>query len=121
MADQVNVDVNGQQRAAMLVSGGTSGIATSTAPLPSGTDRGGTIATGGTAQQMAPANASRKFLVGQNTSAGDLWINETGGTAAVDGAGSYQVASKQPFSISTARAISIIGATTGQRWAATEG
>lgn len=88
--------------------------------LPSGTDRSGSITTGGTAQQLAAANSSRVSLTGQNISAGDLWINEIGGTAAVDTAGSYKVAAGVAFSIATNRAVSIIGATTGQKWTATE-
>jgi hypothetical protein len=89
-------------------------------PLPAGTDRSGSIAAGGTAQSMAPANAARKSLKGQNISAGDLWINEVGGTAAVDTAGSYKVTSGSAFAIATNRAVSIVGATTGQKWTATE-
>ena len=88
--------------------------------LAAGTDRSGSIATGGTAQQLAAANASRISLEGQNISSGDLWINEIGGTAAADTAGSYKVVANSTFSISTNRAISIVGATTGQKFTATE-
>lgn len=88
--------------------------------LPAGTDRSGSITSGGTAQQLAAANTSRRGLTGQNISAGDLWINEIGGTAAADTAGSYKIASGDTFSIATNRAISIIGATTGQKFTATE-
>jgi hypothetical protein len=100
----------------------SAGAPTGTASaLPSGTDRSGTIAAGGTAQALAAANTARTFLVGQNTSSGDLWLNEIGGTAAANGAGSYRVASGATFSVNTSRAISIIGAVTGQAFAATEG
>lgn len=95
-------------------------MSVSSPALPAGTDRSGSITTGGTAQALAASNTSRKGLVGQNISAGDLWINEIGGTAAVDTAGSYKVTSGSPFSVSTNRAISIIGATTGQKFTATE-
>lgn len=88
--------------------------------LPAGTDRSGSITTGGAAQQLAAANTTRQSLTGQNISSGDLWINEIGGTAAVDTAGSYKVAAGSAFSVSTNRAISIIGATTGQKFSATE-
>ena len=88
--------------------------------LPAGTNRSGTITTGGVAQSLAPANASRRSLAGMNISAGDLWINEIGGTAAVGAAGSYKIASGDTFEISTNRAVSIIGATTGQAFTATE-
>lgn len=85
-----------------------------------GTDRSSSITTGGTAQALAAANPQRRVLSGQNISTGDLWINEVGGTAAVDTAGSYKVAAGYAFEISTSNAISIIGATTGQKFSATE-
>ena len=88
--------------------------------LPAGTDRSGSIAAGAAAQVLAAALATRKGLKGQNISAGDLWINEIGGTAAADTAGSWRVQPGQTFCVSTNRAISIIGATTGQKFTATE-
>jgi len=88
--------------------------------LPAGTDRSGSVTTGNTAQPLAPANSARKSLKGQNISAGDLWINEVGGTAAVDAASSYKIVAGASFSVSTSRAVSVIGATTGQKWTATE-
>lgn len=108
---------DGTQAEVVYIGGGSTG---GSAVLPAGTDRSGTIATGGTAQTLAPSNASRASLTGQNISTGDLWINEIGGTAAVNGAGSYKIASGQAFSIGTNRAISIVGATTGQQFTATE-
>ncbi|WDZ97974.1 hypothetical protein Herbaro_09395 [Herbaspirillum sp. WKF16] len=89
-------------------------------PLPAGTSRSGSIAAGGTAQTLAAANAARLSLKGQNISSADLWINEIGANAAPDTAGSYRVAAGATFSISTNRAISIYGATTGQAFSATE-
>lgn len=91
-----------------------------TAALPAGTDRSGSIAVAATAQQLAAANAARKGLRAQNISAGDLWINETGGTAAVDGAGSFKVAAGASFEVATNQAVSIVGATLGQKFSATE-
>lgn len=88
--------------------------------LPAGTDRSGTLTTGGTAQQLAAQNTARTALRGQNISASDLWINEIGGTAAVDAAGSYKIPAGSTFTVSTNRAISIVGGTTGQKWTATE-
>ena len=85
-----------------------------------GTDRSGSITTGGTAQQLAASNTARRSLTGQNISTGDLWINETGGTAAADTAGSFKIPAGATFSVSTNRAISIVGATTGQKFTATE-
>jgi hypothetical protein len=90
------------------------------APLQAGTDRSGAIAAGGTAQQLAAANTVRRSLKGQNISAGDLWINENGGTAAADTAGSYKVPAGATFSVGTNRAVSIVGALTGQKFSATE-
>ncbi len=89
-------------------------------PLPSGTNRSSSIATGGTAQVLAAANTARRGLTGQNISTGDLWINEVGGTAAADTAGSYKIAPGASFEINTNAAISIVGATTGQKFTATE-
>lgn len=88
--------------------------------LPSGINRSGSITTGGSAQELAPANTSRAELVIQNISSGDLWVNETGGTAAIDTAGSFKIPAGQSAAIGTNRAISIIGATTGQKFTATE-
>lgn len=92
----------------------------STAALPAGTDRSGSIAAAGAAQPLAAANAARKGLRVQNISAGDLWINETGGTAAVDGAGSFKLAVGASFEVATNQAVSILGATLGQKFSATE-
>lgn len=88
--------------------------------LPEGTDRSGQIDSGSQAKQLAAANASRKTLTGQNISSGDLWINEVGGPASIDTAGSYRVPAGATFSVKTSRAVSIIGASTGQKWTATE-
>lgn len=107
----ITVDTSGNP-----VDGGEGGSSV----LPAGTDRSGAITTGGTAQQLAASNSSRASLMGQNISAGDLWINEIGGTAAVDTSGSYRIASGECWAIRTNRAISIIGATTGQKFTATE-
>lgn len=79
------------------------------------TDRSGTITTGGTAQQAAPANASRKFLLLQNVSSADLWFNL--GVTAVINQPSIKLAAgeKLPFTeFVPTDLISIIGATTGQ-------
>lgn len=88
--------------------------------LPAGTDRSGTIAAGGTAQQLAPANQNRRYLRGQNLSTGDLWLNEVGSAAAA-ASPSYRVPAGGTFGINTNQAVSIWGATTGQAWSATEG
>lgn len=85
-----------------------------------GTDRSGNIVAGGTAQQVAAANADRRSLTIQNISAGDLWVNEIGGTATIDTSASWRVPAGSVFTASTNRAISIIGAVTGQKFTATE-
>lgn len=89
--------------------------------LPPGTDRSGSITTGGTAQVLAAANTARRSLSIFNNSGDALWVNQNGGTAAVGGAGSIQITSFGPvFYVETNKAISIIGATTGQKFTATE-
>lgn len=88
--------------------------------LTSGVDKSGSITAGGTAQVLAAANPARLALEGQNISSGDLWVNEIGGTAAVDTVGSYKVPSGSWFAVATNRAVSIIGASTGQKFSATE-
>jgi hypothetical protein len=123
-------DIGGTHHPFTKVEFGADGIATPVSaadPLPvtlgaltAGTNRSGSITTANTHQVLAPANAARRALYGQNISAGDLWINEIGGNAAVDAAGSYRVAAGGEFSVSTNRAISIIGATAGQKFTATE-
>ncbi len=120
IVDGQNTSLNTDSTGALIVTGSTGGGSSGPTPLPAGTNRSGTITTGGTAQQLAAANTSRLSLTGQNISAGDLWINETGGTAAVNGAGSYRIPAGSAFSVATNRAISIIGATTGQAFTATE-
>lgn len=90
------------------------------ATLVAGTDRSGSITTGGTAQQLAAANSARKSLTIQNISDVDMWVNEIGGTAAADTAGSWKVTAGSAFAVSTNRAISIVAATTGKKFTATE-
>ena len=56
-------------------SGGGSGGVTKT-------DRSGTIALGGQAQALMPANASRKGWSFQNRSGGSMWFDDLGNAAA---------------------------------------
>lgn len=85
-------------------------------------NRSGTITTGGTAQQLMAANASRRGFRIQNQSNGALYFSATG-TATMDqnsfllNAGDYFESS--PHFIGTT-VVSIIGATTGQAYHATE-
>ena len=86
------------------------------------TDRSGTITTGGTAQQLMAANASRKGFSVQNLSTGDLWVRELGTAAATQPSmklvsGAYF---ETPAGYGATGAISIFGATTGQAFTARE-
>jgi len=85
------------------------------------TNRSGTIATGGTAQQLMEANAGRGGWSIQNQSGADLWVNPfetaTIGTGVKVLAGALYEA---PQNAQGVGAISIIGATTGQAFYAME-
>jgi hypothetical protein len=87
------------------------------------TDRSGTVTAGGTSQELAPAVATRQYLLIQNISAGDLWINF--GVAAVTTQPSIKIPpggsgewSKGGTGYVPVAAVNVIGATTGQAWAA---
>jgi hypothetical protein len=86
------------------------------------TDRSGTITTGGTAQVAMAANSTRKGVIVQNTSTGDLRISTTGTASSTAGiklvAGAYW---ESPPGMVPSGAISIWGATTGQAFTAVEG
>lgn len=84
--------------------------------------RSGTIATGNTQQQLMPANSSRRGIIIQNQSSGDLYINSLA-NATLD-QNSLRIPSgalyaSDPHHAGTG-AISIIGATTGQAFYARE-
>jgi len=86
------------------------------------TDRSGTIANGGTSQQLAAANPQRRYLYIQNNSAGALWVNF--GTAAALGQPSIQLAANAEKiweKFVPTEAINIIGGTTAQPFTAKEG
>lgn len=86
------------------------------------TDKSGTIAAGGTAQTAIALNANRRAFWIQNLSAGDLWISDVGTATAASpslkivAGGLYE---SMPGNCPTS-AISIIGATTSQAFAARE-
>lgn len=86
------------------------------------TDRSGTITLGGTAQTAMAANTARKGFWIQNQSTGDLWINSL--ATAVADSPSMKIAAgalyENPPSGVPVGAVSIIGATTGQKFAARE-
>jgi hypothetical protein len=97
-------------------------------PRSTWTDRSGTITAGGTAQQImaAPAEADdREYLVIQNVSSGDLWVNF--GVVAVQSQPSIKLIPGASLELSYAgngycpsQFVSIIGATTGQAFVAKE-
>ena len=80
------------------------------------TYRGGTITTGGTAQNCAPTNATRQGLILQNLSSNDLFVSFTG--VANTSSGLRLLPNVAPFSMPMhgvpSSNVSIIGATTGQ-------
>lgn len=89
-------------------------------PVDTLTDRSGTIATGGTAQTLAPANPERGFLYVQNDSSGDLRINFFGTASATAGIRLEPGALLRWSDHVTDNAVSIWGATTAQRFQAGE-
>jgi hypothetical protein len=96
-----------------------------------GTDRSGTITTGGTAQNAAAALATRRYLYvtnpflksdGSANPAEPLWVNFTG--AANGGSGSIRLDPggwwENPPHYCPTGAISVLAATTGHAWTAKE-
>ena len=87
------------------------------------TSRSGTVTAGGTAQQLAAANATRTYFLFQNQSAGPLYLRFTGTAAAdstslkVDAGGAYESGA----GFCSNQAVSVFGATTGQAFFAAEG
>lgn len=104
---------------ATTISGGVVHVSLSSS-AGSLTDGSGTIAAGGTSQQIFAANASRKYLLIENISSGDLWFNFT--TAAVINQPSILIPSKTGFVMESnfisGEIVNIIGATTGQAFTA---
>lgn len=86
-------------------------------------DRGGSITTGGTAQQVAAANEGRNYLFIQNTSTGDLWVgfNQTAsvgnGCIRLTAGANYET----PPNFTPIDLVHIFGATTGQTFTCKEG
>lgn len=83
-------------------------------------DRSGTIATGGTAQNLMAVNASRGGYEITNKSASVLFINES--VTATGGVSDYPIQPGETYrpSYFMTGVISIWGATTGQAWEAKE-
>ena len=105
-------------------------LGSTASPLPvaqvgaqaSKTDRSGSIAVGGAAQALAPANAARRGLWVQNLSSDALYLNGLGDASA--GQPSLRIAPgglyEEPASGVSTTAISIFGAATGQAFSARE-
>lgn len=85
-----------------------------------GTNRSGTIAAANTAQQLAAENGIRRGLTIQNIDDTDMWVNELGGTAAINSAGSYKLAPGAVLQVGTINAISIICSTISKKFTAVE-
>lgn len=84
-------------------------------------DLSGTITTGGTAQTLVAANEGRDHVfIGNPNASGYLWVNDLGGTAAANGAGSTPIAPGQTVQTRARNAISIISADTGAKFTAGE-
>jgi hypothetical protein len=84
-------------------------------------NRSGTIATGGTAQQLMAANADRKGFTIQNLSTSDLWWSAAG--TAAPNQPSYKIAAGMTYetpALYPLTAVSIYGATTGQAFSSRE-
>lgn len=86
------------------------------------TDRGGTIAAGGVAQTVMPANANRRAFAMQNTGPADLWFSWL--ATAVAAAPSFLLAPgayyECPNEAVPVGALPIIGSITGQPFSAME-
>ena len=88
--------------------------------LTAGINRSGTIQTANASQVLAPANVNRIALYIQNISDDDIWITELLTGATIAQPGNYCVSSLDAFTVSTNRAVHIVGATAGQAFSATE-
>lgn len=90
------------------------------APLTATTDRSGSATTTSGGLNV-PANANRKFLVGQNISGVSIGFNEQGGTAAIGSPGTYTVPAGSSFSISTNKLVNFVAASGTAAVTMTEG
>lgn len=84
------------------------------------TDRSGTITLGGTSQQAAAANTSRRYLIFQNISDTTMWLNF--GTAAVATQPSIQIVAGGNYEplVAPTQAVNVLCATTGKAYACKE-
>lgn len=117
MVTEMQSDQQGRLKVIATVDN-TTPTQTQAAALPAGTDRSGSVTTGGTAQLIAAVNTSRRGLTFQNTSDTEMRITESGSAATATTG--YLVAPGGRVNISTNRAISMFCATAGKTYAATE-
>ena len=127
----LKTDIDGTANTDLTKVGGTAQTAADWTPLLQGaavkqstlTDGSGTITTGGTAQTVFAANATRRYLYIQNNSTAALWINFT--TTATASQPSIELAAGASFTMASGfvstELVSIIGATTGQTFTAKQG
>lgn len=112
---------DGTYSLAVSESGSSSGGATAV-EQGSLTDGSGTITTGGTSQEVFAANTSRRYLLIQNVSAEDLWVQFGG--AAVQDQPSVKLGPSDALifdgSFIPTEQAQIIGATTGSEFTAKE-
>lgn len=88
-------------------------------------DGSSTLAAGGVSQQVFAANRGRQYLIVQNQSAGNVWVNF--GVAAVEGPPSIKILPDASLQLSSAgtgvvptATVNIRGATLGQAFTAKE-
>lgn len=95
-----------------------------TAPvIGSLTDRSGSIAAGGTSQEVAPAKANRAYFIFQNISDTAMWIN-FGAAATADNNSIYLAAQGSVLfngSFIPSQSVNVLCVTTGKKFVAKEG
>lgn len=108
--------------ASLSVAPASDAVFVSTPAIPTLTSISGTITSGGSAQNAVASNAARKGYLLQNQSNASLWFNTL--AAAIQGQPSLELKAGQSYETPPGGqgtgAISIIGSTTGQAFAARE-
>jgi hypothetical protein len=85
------------------------------------TDRSGSITLGGTAQQIAAANASRTYFFFENTSDEEMRLRWDGGTASsTRGMRVPPYGNRETGTVAPSHAVSVYAATTGKTFEANE-
>lgn len=122
-AKQPALGIAGTASADVISIQGVAGMTPLTVTTPGAlTDRSGAITTGGTAQQVAASNATRKYFFFQNNSDTDMWINF--GVTAVATQPSIKIAAggnyENPSHFCQNALVSVICATTGKTFTSKE-